>query len=605
MTDTVTSPRLVTRGFADLLVNFGAGRPSMSRSGDEWQRSAIAGLSGTAWTHEALSSERGSMAPLLVERRSTSWTVWLIGELFGYGDAVRERAFADWCGDLESGTPSPCKLNGHCLIVARDERDGSWHAWTNRFGTVHLYYGATAGRTVFGTFYPAVAAAVSTKSLDWQGLTGYFAFGFFPQDRTFFDDVRIVRPATHVVWDREGRLVSQSRYWNWEFNPARARSYNDTVEQFGETLTRILRDYTASGRLVLPISGGLDSRTIAAVISADGPPSNVWAYSYGYTNDSQETRIAARIAKARGIDFRAFTVSDYLFTSLDRILASVEGFQSVTSTRQAGVLDEIAPRGDYLLAGHWGDVWLDDSGLPPGSRELPDDVLVDHGLKKIQKPGGQWLMEHVCAGHLSGQPVHDLLRQTVVNELRRLEHIEDPDFRLKAFKTEQWSFRWTVPSLRMFQPAMFVRLPFYDNRMHDFCATVPPEFLRGRRLQLDYLKRFHRDLARVTWEETDSSLFNAPYYDSWLIPKRIVKKVARVALRKPHVGRNWMVQFLRPSGRAGLDTWLLRPGRRIHEFVRRQAIVDLVEGMFRAPDAANGYAVSQLLTLAVWMEENH
>ena len=56
----------------------------------------------------------------------------------------------------------------------------------------------------------------------------------------------------------------------------------------------------------------------------------------------------------------------------------------------------------------------------------------------------------------------DVLRETVGAELRRVGQIEDPDFRVKALKTDFWSFRWTTTSLRMFQAAAFPRLPFYD-----------------------------------------------------------------------------------------------------------------------------------------------
>src|SRR4029077_17937686 len=97
-------------------------------------------------------------------------------------------------------------------------------------------------RAAVGTFSPSVSAAASSRSLDWRGLTGYFAFGFFPEDRTFFEDVRVVRPATHVVWDRHGRKTHESRYWQWSHRPDPTRTYSETIDQFGETLENILRD---------------------------------------------------------------------------------------------------------------------------------------------------------------------------------------------------------------------------------------------------------------------------------------------------------------------------------------------------------------------------
>ena len=67
--------------------------------------------------------------------------------------------------------------------------------------------------------------------------------------------------------------------------------------------------------------------------------------------------------------FQAFTIHPYLFHNLNLVLDSVEGFQDVTQCRQAAVVGEIASQADYLIAAHWGDVWLDDMGLAePRSR---------------------------------------------------------------------------------------------------------------------------------------------------------------------------------------------------------------------------------------------
>ncbi len=49
----------------------------------------------------------------------------------------------------------------------------------------------------------------------------------------------------------------------------------------------------------------------------------------------------------------------------------------------------------------------------------------------------------------------------------------EPDFRLKALKTETWGFRWTLASLRMYQTAVLPRLPFFDTRVTDILSCSP------------------------------------------------------------------------------------------------------------------------------------
>ncbi|MGH7410397.1 MAG: hypothetical protein ACREJ6_04960, partial [Candidatus Methylomirabilis sp.] len=480
--------------------------------------------------------------------------------------------------------------------------------WTDRFGTVHAYYATDGRRAALGTFFPVVASLASRRRLDWVGLTGFFGFGFFPQDRTFFEDVRILRPASHYVFDETGRLLREDRYWQWRHEPDGRRSYDDTVAEFGQVLGDVLADQIHDGRIAVPISGGLDSRTTVAVMTRDpcrpAADGRLWSYSYGYSDDSIETRIARRVASARELPFQSLTIRPYLFDRMDLVLASVEGFQDVTQCRQAFVSMEIRRHADYLIAAHWGDVWLDDMGLI--GEEFPprrDEFIIDHALGKTAKRGREWLLKNLCQSRLNGREPHTLLRDLVRGELARVQDVADPDFRVKAFKTEQWSFRWTLASLRMFQPGASPKLPFYDTRLSDFFATVPTEFVAGRRLQIDYLKRFAPDLARIRWQAYDTNLFWYPYFSSWLLPKRAVKKGIRLLTRKHVIERNWEVQFLSEQGRQGLERWLLRPGLRLHEFVSPRAVETLLEGFCTAPpEGGRGYTVSMLLTFSAWLE---
>lgn len=532
------------------------------------------------------------------------WRVWLLGEVFGLplGGSLEAEILA-----VTEGRKPAASLNGHFILLGWNEGAGEWHVLTDRFGTIHAYLAFDGRRAAIGTFSPAVAASASRRRVDWVGLTGFFSFGFFPEDRTFFEDVRIVRPGMRKVFDANGRPLREERTWTWRHEPDGRRSYDETVEQFGEVLGDILTEHAAGCQLAVPISGGLDSRTTVAVLTggknATSGSGNLWAYSYGYSEDSVETHIAKRVAAARKIPFESLTIGPYLFERLNEILPCIEGFQDMTQCRQAVVVPRLAERTDRVVAAHWGDVWLDDMGLV-GATISGAETVVAHSLKKIRKSGGAWLTRNVCARHLeNGSDVEALLEGFVRREFDRLPAIEDPDFRVKAFKTEQWSFRWTLASLRMFQAGAFPRLPFYDNRMADFFSTVPSEFIAGRRLQIDHLKRYAPDLAAITWQARGASLYWATRPNVLLLPERALKKLFRLATGRHVIERNWEVQFLSDSGRAGLERWLLAPGLKLHDLVSRSEVVRLLADFFRAPfEAGRGYTVSMLLTFSAWLE---
>lgn len=542
-------------------------------------------------------SEEWQGSPVLPVQ-TAGWTAWLIGELFGAPNPTRLVVDV-----LEGKTPADT-LNGHFLLVAAHHEAGELHIWTDRHATLHAYMALNGRRAAVGTFLPAVAVAAGRGELDWEAITSFFGFGYFAADRTYFDGVHILRPATHYCLDGRGRLIGQERYWQWRHTPDDARSYDETLEEFAALFVTIMGEMTAAGRIAIPISGGLDSRSTVATIAAGRPDlERFWAYSYGYGHDSIENRIAAKVASARSLPYTPFVIRPYLFKRLDHVISSIEGFQDVTMARQAAITSDIRHHADRIIAAHWGDVYLDDMGLTayaPGS--LNHDQLVDKTLAKFRKPYGE-LLNLLCRPHLGAMKPEDVLRDFVSGEMKRLPNITEPDFLIKVFKTEQWSARWTTASIRAFQAAAFPRLPFYDTRFSDFFSTVPTTFVAGRRLQIDYLKRYAPDLAAVVWQQTGSKLSIAGRPDPLATARRAINKVRRRLSGRTVIERNWEVQFLNPEGRLGLEHRLLRPNLPIYEFIPPRRLAGLIDEFYASPYTdKRSYPIAMLLTFSAWLE---
>jgi asparagine synthase (glutamine-hydrolysing) len=594
----------VSNRVGDLAIAFCAEAPKVGRNPSIAWSMIADHLDWRLWQQLSTASWKGFP---LTQFKTASWHILLLGELCHSNDRPAE--LEQFAKEIVCGGRDATELNGHFLLIAWNNEIRQWHVWTNRFGTLHAYHSYHNGAAALGTCFNTVAQLASRRRLDNKSLIGFFGFGFFPLDRTFFEDVRILRPATHYVFGATGAEIKAERYWNWRHEPDPKRSYKDTVAEFGGVFETVMRDQFRDGRIAVPISGGLDSRcTVAAIIGSDTRRPTLWPYSYGYSDDSVETKIARQVAAARGLPIDAFTTRPYLFEQMGRVLACVEGFHDVTQCRQAAVTQEIASHADFIIAAHWGDVWLDTMGLAgsDSSPRPPSSAFVtNHALNKMAKKGRTWLIENICAPKLEEEKPEAVLQQFAAEGMNRLQHIEDPDFRVKAFKTDHWSFRWTVSSLRMFQTAAFPRLPFYDTRLADFFCTVPSAFVAARRLQIDYLKQYAPDLARIKWQVYDTNLYNCQYFDSWLLPKRAVKKAWRLLAREKTIERNWEVQFAGEKGEAGLRHWLLRPGLRLHDLVPKTKVEQLLKD-FRAEPLKDGrgYTISMLLTFSAWLEHH-
>ena len=376
------------------------------------------------------------------------------------------------------------------------------------------------------------------------------------------------------------------------------------MTELAEALGAVLGEQLGEARdggLAVPISGGLDSRSTVAALTTAGsdPDPALWSFSYGWSDRSVETAIAAELAGARRLPFERYTIGPYLWDQLDRVVDATEGMSDVLPPRQVGVIDGVAAHAGHVVAAHWGDVWLDDIHRNP-ARGLVDDVVY-----RMSKPGRRWLVEELCRPHLpGGTSVEDLLRSFVETGLQEVAHIEDEEFRVKAFKTDHWSHRWTLSSLRTYRCAVVPVLPFYDPLVTDLVATIPSGWMVGRRLQLDLIRRTAPDLARTTWQATGEDLFTAGRSPWARLPGRARRALARRVQPERTPLRNWEVQFGPPDGPEQLRRHLVGDGSRLGDLVGADRIDDLLGRLSDDPSGANGYTVSMLLTLGAWLDRH-
>jgi hypothetical protein len=573
----------------DILIQFGSREPvHLTRSRGAWVQAAQFG-DATVWLTPVDDDWAGFPLTTYQDER---WQVWALGEFYPLQQKLTRA--------LDDGR----ELYGHFLLLAYEVEARRWYVITNRFGTVHAYYAEDGKRAALGTFSPAVAAAASRKELNFTALGGFFTFGFFLGDSTYWQDLRIIKPATHLVLDERGQVLNVYQNWHWAHTPNEHEfGYDDAHLAFGKRFDAVLSEQAGGKKIALPLSGGLDSRSTLDPLTKNRPygaPESIFAYSYGYSKHSAELRIAKALAKKRELDLHRAVIHPYLYGKIEQLTRTLEGFQDITQPRQACVVDWLGAEATHVVAAHWGDVWLDDMGFLDYQGLTWDLVLAVVLEEKFRKQGSEILLD-LFAEALPG----DLQKQNVLSiakDLHALSAIQDVDFKVKAWKTNQWSFRWTLASLRTYQIGLFPLLPFYHPMLTDFFCYLPARMVESRKLQIAYLKRFAPDLARVTWQVYDANLYNYQHFNTWQLPKRAIKKLGRVLRWRRVIERNWEVQFLNPHGRELLEERLLTRGLKLHTLVPRAKLAGFIKDFYQHPGAGNGYVASMLLTFSAWLE---
>lgn len=430
-----------------------------------------------------------------------------------------------------------------------------------------------------------------------EAICVFAALGFFLAEDTYYKSQRALRTGTTYSLDESGRPVGNGKPWfNWHYEP-RDISLEQATDEFASLFEKIIDEQVKDQRVILPLSGGLDSRTQAAALKHLQKP--VQAYGYAFAGGHDETEYGRRIAKACDFPFEDWKVpAGYLWNCVEQ-LAQINGcYSEFTHPRQMAFVDRYAALGEVFSLGHWGDVLFDDMGVPD---TLPVEQQVDVVLKKIVKKGGMELGTALWQAWGLAGDFKTYLTERVKQLLVAIDIPHSANARIRAFKSLYWAPRWTAVNLSIFESVRPITVPYFDNRMCQFICTVPEKFLAKRQIQIEYLKRRAPQLARIPWQEKRPfNLYNYQWNRfPYNLPFRVLSKISRMTSSKNIIQRNWELQFQGEKNDENLKHRLYN-NRAFSDWIPQEVTRRFYESFKQADPVYFSHPVSMLLTLSLF-----
>lgn len=253
---------------------------------------------------------------------------------------------------------------------------------TDWLGSNLVFYNELTG--AMGSSLLEVAGG--TIEIDLQGLDLYLKYGFSPFGQTPLKGVRYTLPNSNLFIDSNGTfsLVEiEDPFLQYLGRTTPELEAAEKITRWAETFYAEVE--TRNELVVLPLSGGLDSRHLAHLSRGR---KDVKAFSYGVTlnqRTSQEVISAATVASVCGLSWQRIPLGRFHenLSRHDRLYSvsthahsmyHMEFFDSIR-----GILG--APGGGVVLSGILGDVWAGSWEFP--EVQSPRDIVklaVTHGL---------------------------------------------------------------------------------------------------------------------------------------------------------------------------------------------------------------------------------
>lgn len=345
--------------------------------------------------HVVLLSSGYAEYPISV-RETPDYLVCIEGRIYHVSDAAWYDSVPAIAADILSGESHAlaraashlAQIDGDFVVAFQDRRSRDVVIFNDLLGRLPLYVHRTNSSLILSRDVSLVLRAIGRPNFDRLGTAEYLLYGYPLGPRTLFSGVERVAAATAICVRRQARQITISEMNVPSVTPdpplAKEMVRNRAQEVAFAFVQACAARVHKAEHAVLGLSGGLDSRSVAAALSGNHLP--FLAVTRSGSPSDRETRIAAKVAAVLHLNWKAIPIPRPTGLDLLRLLQLKGGMNDLGMAFILPFFELLKAdfgRGMILLTGDGGDKILPD--LRPKSRirnqqALVGYVLANHGI---------------------------------------------------------------------------------------------------------------------------------------------------------------------------------------------------------------------------------
>jgi asparagine synthase (glutamine-hydrolysing) len=385
-------------------------------------------------------------------------------------------------------------LNGEFAIVA--ETSSRIFCAVDKLRSIPLFYTTEEDNFIVSDTAYFLKDKIN-QHFNEENAAEFMVVGYVTGNETLFDGIKQIRNGEFLIYQKNENRLKTSCYFRffhrnyYELPEGQLLEMLDQI--FVNTFSRLIESTVKQGKkLIVPLSGGLDSRIIVAMLKRLGV-NDVTCISYG-RKGNRESIISKKVAEALGYDwlFVKYTAqkwhecynskeADY-FQKWAGNLSSLPHLQDFLALRELKTLGKL-PDSSAFVPGHSGDM-LAGSHIPhyylDNSRSYDSETFLVDSLKKNYNLW-KWPSE---LEHTFKEKIN---KSTTGLEIKDNETCANA---IEFFDFNERQAKFIVNSVRAYEFFGYEwRIPLWDTELIDFFLKVPIKY----RISQNLYKKYARD----------------------------------------------------------------------------------------------------------------
>ena len=418
---------------------------------------------------------------------------------------------------LQYGPKFVERLNGAFVIAVFDNRDHTVHLYNDRFGSEPIYIWTSLEEFAFST---SVGSLLNYRDdigrkYNEDALSELILFNRIFEDKTLFQDIRRLVPASHAIWD--GRQLKIEKYWDIDAN-TKIEGLKNWKDAAVELRTKL--EHSVNKRMIddaksaILISGGVDSRLLLGLC-----PKSKSAIAVTFSNKnhphSSDTRLAIKIAKQLGYEHALIERdTDHYADVAELAVDVIESQMDFVHCHSLGLHQKMLDLGvRVVLTAHWWDTLfkgcysignLNNYIFPAYHvyRDEPDPLKARRIAKYccssegIQKPHNQDLLMLALNNQMKDRAA--AVRERMIGKLSMLlQKNKDIQSSSEYFTILDLQSKETIGIQHALRTVFPDRSPAYDNDLFSLALNIPAGWKKGGKIVQRALKLVNPKLAWI------------------------------------------------------------------------------------------------------------
>lgn len=432
--------------------------------------------------------------------------------------------------------------NGCFAVIV--ETDSELLAAVDPVRSIPLFYAIKSGEIILGDDLPRIQEELSAAAMDATAQEEFLRVGYTVGPSTLDSRIKQIEAGESIVYDKSSKRYATHCYFRNAHDNYSGKCSEALIDELDlitkHWASRLIK--SAEGRtIVVPLSGGYDSRSIVCALHREGYR-KVICYSYGVPA-SYEHRIARRVALQLGYPIQVIDYSAQFWRPLLESPHFVEFCEFVSQRCAVPCIQEFLanemlaragaiPSDSIIVPGYCGDLH-GGSRIPSAFREHRPNAVLAEGIDR-------YILRTLFNFRTS--PIAPETEKVILSRINaytsrfKSDEIEGFCSVFEDWFTRHRVARFVVNTVRTYEYFGHEwRLPLWDRELIEWWYRIPVNHRVNSRLYHRFLFERLFNPAEVAFRKPRAGVDTAHLADRWL-PAAVIpmmRSLYRRLLKRP------------------------------------------------------------------------